>query len=740
MIRLLLATLAVLLALPASSALAGTYVVYGCWTSGDTGGWTRLGGGAPGVNAYAICPADQPAPNGDPGGLRDITSVGSWPAGATSGWVFEAPPNTDIVGVAAETQGPGGQETHANSWSRGIWVPDTGAWLATAPVQDSGGWKAIATPGMSARRVAVGLRCRANPCLAPLPGYQPKFIAWSAFRRLGVTIRDVAPPRITVLRPPPAGWLSRGRSTVSFTATDNVGVLWLDARLDGKRISFASRDCYPPQMNTVVAPCSSEATPLAANVDADLLSEGAHALVVVASDVAGNTREETLPIHIDHSAPVAPRGQMSAARAWRRENRFDVAWTNPPDTAGAPVARARFRLCPAANPPYAEDGCVSGERTGPGLSALEGLTVPGDGAWTLRLALVDSAGNHDPSRDAVFEGLWLDREPPQANFEPFDPQDPTRVRLRVSDGLSGVSRVEIEVRRQGEPVWRALDVVRTDGQYSAILDDGSLSDGLYELRARAFDAAGNEQSVTTFPDGRPMQALLPLRVLSVLTVGRSVRVRVKGASGARPRYRTVIVARPSLEYGQRVTIQGALTDDAGNPRDGAEVVVTERVDLPGMEWRVIARIKTDAKGVFTLLAPAGAARTLRFTYAGTATNRPRTQDVELRVRAATTLTPSRRRLQNGETVVFRGRLRGGPIPAGGKLMVLQAKTRLGWRTFATPHTNAAGRWSYAYTFTGTQTTARYAFRALIPAEPSYPYAAGASPIARVLVIGAGGRA
>jgi hypothetical protein len=69
------------------------------------------------------------------------------------------------------------------------------------------------------------------------------------------------------------------------------------------------------------------------------------------------------------------------------------------------------------------------------------------------------------------------------------------------------------------------------------------------------------------------------------------------------------------------------------------------------------------------------------------------------------------------------------------LVVLQAHTSRGWRTFATPRTNRVGRWSYPYRFTGTSVTARYAFRALVPAEPSYPYAAGASPVVRVLVSG-----
>ena len=53
---------------------------------------------------------------------------------------------------------------------------------------------------------------------------------------------------------------------------------------------------------------------------------------------------------------------------------------------------------------------------------------------------------------------------------------------------------------------------------------------------------------------------------------------------------------------------------------------------------------------------------------------------------------------NGDTVAFTGALRAGPVPDGGKLIDLQAHYRGRWRTFATPRTDAAGRWSYPYRF------------------------------------------
>jgi hypothetical protein len=137
-----------------------------------------------------------------------------------------------------------------------------------------------------------------------------------------------------------------------------------------------------------------------------------------------------------------------------------------------------------------------------------------------------------------------------------------------------------------------------------------------------------------------------------------------------------------------------------------------------------------------LKARPGPARALRFEYAGTAVTRPTSEAIELRVRAGVTLVPSRRRVRNGDDVIFRGRLLGVPLPPAGKLLALQARTTRGWRTFANARARATdGQWHYRYRFTDTTRTARYAFRVLVPVDSSYPYATGTSKVASVLVYG-----
>ena len=122
-------------------------------------------------------------------------------------------------------------------------------------------------------------------------------------------------------------------------------------------------------------------------------------------------------------------------------------------------------------------------------------------------------------------------------------------------------------------------------------------------------------------------------------------------------------------------------------------------------------------------------------YVGAAKIRSATRVVRVRVAASSTIHRSRRSVVNGEAVGFRGRLRGGWVPAQGKLVEVQFYARGKWRTFATTRTDATGRWHYTYRFDGTRGIVRWRFRARIPREAGYPYTTGQSHRVRVTVRG-----
>ena len=149
----------------------------------------------------------------------------------------------------------------------------------------------------------------------------------------------------------------------------------------------------------------------------------------------------------------------------------------------------------------------------------------------------------------------------------------------------------------------------------------------------------------------------------------------------------------------------------------------------------MATVRSNGSGRFTFKARSGPTRLLRFRYAGTPTIRGRTTVVLLRVRAASSIRASRRRVVNGESVTFRGIVRSQPIPTTGKLLQLQVFSRGSWLTFATPRADARGRWHHPYRFTATRGLTRYRFRVRLPRESGYPYEAGVSKPVKVTVRG-----
>ena len=101
--------------------------------------------------------------------------------------------------------------------------------------------------------------------------------------------------------------------------------------------------------------------------------------------------------------------------------------------------------------------------------------------------------------------------------------------------------------------------------------------------------------------------------------------------------------------------------------------------------------------------------------------------------ASSTIHVSRSRVRRLGSVVFSGGLRGGLVPAAGKIVQLQVLVNGRWQVFANPKTDRRGRWRHRYRFTGRYTQATYRFRLRVPAEKSYPFAAGTSSAVTVKV-------
>jgi hypothetical protein len=375
------------------------------------------------------------------------------------------------------------------------------------------------------------------------------------------------------------------------------------------------------------------------------------------------------------------------------------------------------------------------------------LEVDDDGRHTLTYWAVDAAGNSSGEKSVSFK---IDRTPPSGAFGPTDPSDPRQLRVQAFDATSGVAGGRVELRREGDG-FTALPTRLENGQLLARIDDLALERGRYELRALVRDVAGNEAVIDRRWDGGEMRMALPVRELArveVAGVQRRVR-RCPKAKGPRARKRgqrgrkcgkgrlkveQIETKRLQLPHGRRARTTGRVVTGSGTPIAGATVVV-EGQPRSGGPFSRLGSIRTDARGAFSFVAPAGPSRTLRYRYEGSNTVRPAAGELVTKVKAAATLRVDRKRLVNGQAVRFLGRLPGKPIPPAGKLVALQARVGREWRTFATPRANARGVFRHRYRFTATTGLRRYAFRALVAREAAYPYERGVSRTVHVTVRG-----
>jgi hypothetical protein len=701
MILLAVATIAVA-ALP-SAAEAGTYDVPACFGGGPNRSWQPRADSFTQVSAVCAGGAGIEATN------RLASSLA--PPSSNAALVFTAPPGTRITRVRGDIK-----ENGTGGWMAGLHDETARQWINCCTTLNT--WQPF-NIGRGMTSVAALLHCGGSGgCQRDLPHGRV------ALRNVVVTVEDNGPPRVVIrgggLVAP--GW-HRLQQEVAIERSDPVGIKQMRLAVDGQRILVNDYPCDSLR----AVPCENSAAPLM--IDTRTIGDGFHKLRVEAIDGAGNASAVERTIAIDNHPPTTPqRLSVDDGRGWRSRPTFTLRWATPKQSA-APVVGAFIQVCPEA---AARSGCEKPQWVERVSAAA--VQVPSAGEWRARVWLRDAAGNAN-STAAADALLRMDNTAPTLALQRPAPDRPALVRVTASDDASGLLTRELSLRRRGSSSWISLPVSLHPGGFAAAINDERLPDGVYELRARAVDLAGNERSTDRLADGKKAELALPLRVKTSLRVGRPIRVRARGSRGKR-RYRIKLVEKPQARYGRTIPLRGRLTSPGGNPLPGRDVRVYEQTKLAAAPWRLIATVRTSRNGRFTFKALRGPSRTLRFRFGGSDTIRGRTADVRLGVRASTTLIASRRHVVNGEDVTFRGRLRGWRPPSTGKLVELQAYARGHWLTFRTVRADArSGRWRYTYRFSATRGSVRYRFRAKVPREAGYPFETGTSRRVEVRVRG-----
>ncbi len=327
-----------------------------------------------------------------------------------------------------------------------------------------------------------------------------------------------------------------------------------------------------------------------------------------------------------------------------------------------------------------------------------------DGDHELAIEVIDAAGN----RGQATRTVRVDNGAPSGTFETTGPEE---IAVRVTDSASGVERAAIELRRIGTESWRGLDTALDQGRAWARVSRGSLEPGEYELRALLTDAAGNSATVGRTAGGRAATTVVPQATSMTAALGKS---KGKGKSAE--------TARGRLLAG-------------GQPLASQSISIETRARSAGARWRPAGTVRSGGDGRFGYAVSRGSSREIRFSFRGTDRFTASQARVAVRVPASSSIAVSRNRVRNGDAVHFSGKLRGGQVPANGKLIDLQAFYRGRWRTFALPRTDSSGRWRHRYEFGATSGRVDYRFRARLPREEGYPFEPGRSREVNVAVRG-----
>jgi hypothetical protein len=292
---------------------------------------------------------------------------------------------------------------------------------------------------------------------------------------VSVTVfNDTTPPAVTVTAPA-SGAAIAGTTTLSATATDNVGVVGVQFKVDGSNVAAEDTSApYSVPWNTSSA------------------AAGVHTVVAVARDAAGNvTTSAGVAVTVDN---VAPAIAMTAPAAGSTVTGTIGVSANASDNLG--VAGVQFRL----------DGANLGaEDTSAPYSTSWNTTGASGGSHTLTAVARDAAGNLTASGAVV---VTVDNTGPTVALTA--PQNGTTVNRSVTvtataSDSGGVVGVQFKLDGVN------LGAEDTAAPYSVDWDTTGAANGSHTLTATARDAAGNRTTsgaVAVTVDNMPLTATI----------------------------------------------------------------------------------------------------------------------------------------------------------------------------------------------------------------------------------------
>ena len=265
---------------------------------------------------------------------------------------------------------------------------------------------------------------------------------------------DTAPPSVTVTSPASGAALA-GTTTITATATDNVGVVGVQFKVDGANVGAEDTTApYSVPWNTASA------------------AAGAHAVTAVARDAAGNVMTSAgIAVTVDN---VPPTIAMTSPSAGSTVAGMVSVNANASDNFG--IAGVQFKL----------DGANLGaEDTSAPYSTSWNTTGAGAGSHSLTAVARDAAGNITTSAAAV---VTVDNLGPTVALTA--PQNGATVNGTVTVTATAAdsgSVAGVQFKLDGAN----LGAEDTAAPYSTSWNTTAASSGSHSLTAVARDSAGN---------------------------------------------------------------------------------------------------------------------------------------------------------------------------------------------------------------------------------------------------------
>ncbi|MCX6394607.1 MAG: Ig-like domain repeat protein [Solirubrobacterales bacterium] len=328
------------------------------------------------------------------------------PHGRGSGWRFDAPRGTSVVGV----DWAGEYRTRGSGWQANM-AGQQGSVFGCGPAGPECSRRWVTGARFLHREIApsqwleMGVTCVTRPgCRGgdSRGNADAQFATWF----LRVRVNDPSPPTLTATGPALENkWVKPG-TILDLDAKDASGVSDLRLLSNGVLASDAPQPCDIARPR----PCADQTAQF--SVSSPGSGEGLMQLSAVARDAAGNEAKVERTVGIDGTAPtVSSAPEVEGGESWRTSNVFHLSWDIPNEVGRAPIENSRLEVCSGSGSGL---NCLAPQDFDPPTDrkATAVVTVPQRGDWIARISVTDAAGNSSSLDEGPAAHLRFDDEAP----------------------------------------------------------------------------------------------------------------------------------------------------------------------------------------------------------------------------------------------------------------------------------------------------------------------------------------